>query len=161
MKKELSRKEKYSKNYYKCKLELASLYSKLANARKYYIHKITKNITNEYDIIICENLSSKDMIIKGKDNHLSKSITDASFHEIIRQIHYKSKWKGKHFHQIDSYYPSSQICSRCDHQDKEYKNLNKRVYECLNCHQVIDRDFNASINILFEGLKIYMNKVYG
>ena len=153
---ELSRKVKGSNNYYKCKKELAILYSKLANSRKYYVHKITKNITDEYDIIACEKLKTKEMIIKGKENKLSTKINDATFSEIIRQLSYKVKFKGKNFYQINTYYPSSQICSRCDNQDKKYKNLNEREYKCIECGQVLDRDFNASINIMFEGLKLYM-----
>ena len=153
---ELSRKEKGSKNYYKCKKELAILHSKLANARKFYTHKITKDITDEYDIITCEKLKTKEMIIKGKDNKLSSKINDATFSEIIRQFQYKAKYKGKEFYQINTYYPSSQICSRCDNQDKRYKDLTRREYKCTKCNQEIDRDLNASINIMFEGLKLYM-----
>ena len=153
---ELSRKEKGSKNYYKCKKELAILYSKLANARKFYTHKITKDITDEYDIITCEQLKTKEMIIKGKDNKLSSKINDATFSEIIRQFQYKARYKGKAFYQINTYYPSSQICSRCSAQDKRYKDLTRREYKCLKCNQEIDRDLNASINIMFEGLKLYM-----
>ena len=153
---ELSRKVKGSNNYYKCKKKLAVLHSKLANSRKYYIHKITKNITNEYDIITCEKLHTKEMIIHGKKNTLSKNINDACFNEILRQLEYKSKFKGKKFYQIYEYYSSSQICSRCDNQDKKYKNLNERIYECTKCHLELDRDLNASINIMFEGLKMYI-----
>ena len=153
---ELSRKVKGSNNYYKCKKKLAVLHSKLANSRKYYIHKITKNITNEYDIITCEKLHTKEMIINGKKNTLSKNINDACFNEILRQLEYKSKFKGKKFYQIYEYYSSSQICSRCDNQDKKYKNLNERIYECTKCHLELDRDLNASINIMFEGLKMYI-----
>ena len=153
---ELSRKEKGSKNYYKCKKELAILYSKLANARKYYAHKITKSITDEYDIITCEKLKTKKMIIKGKNTKLSSKLNDATFSEIIRQLLYKSKYKGKKFYQINTYYPSSQICNRCDNQDRKYKDLTEREYNCSKCGEKIDRDLNASINIMFEGLKLYM-----
>ena len=153
---ELARKEKGSKNYYKCKKELAILHSKLSNARKFYTHKITKDITDEYDIITCEKLKTKEMIIKGKDSKLSSKINDATFREIVRQLQYKSKYKGKHFYQINTYYPSSQICSRCDNQDRRYKDLTRREYKCTKCNQELDRDLNASINIMFEGLKLYM-----
>lgn len=153
---ELARKEKGSNNYYKCKKELAILHSKLANARKYYIHKITKKITDEYDIITCEKLKTKEMIVKGKDNKLSSKIKDATFSEIIRELQYKSKYKGKVFYQTNTYYPSSQICSRCNNQDKRYKDLTRREYKCTKCNQELDRDLNASINIMFEGLKLYM-----
>ena len=153
---ELSRKEKGSKNYYKCKRELAILYSKLANARKYYTHKITKKITDNYDIITCEKLTTKEMIIKGKTTKLSSKIIDATFSEIIRQLLYKSKFKGKKFYQVSTYYPSSQICNRCNNQDRKYKDLTEREYNCPKCGEKIDRDLNASINIMFEGLKLYI-----
>ena len=153
---ELSRKEKGSKNYYKCKKELAILYSKLANARKYYTHKITKKITDNYDIITCEKLTTKEMIIKGKITKLSSKIIDATFSEIIRQLLYKSKFKGKKFYQVSTYYPSSQICNRCNNQDRKYKDLTEREYNCPKCGEKIDRDLNASINIMFEGLKLYI-----
>ena len=83
---ELAKKEKGSKNYYKCKKELAILYSKLVNARRFYTYKITKDITHEYDIITCEKLKTKEMIIKGKDSKLSSKINDATFSEIVRQL---------------------------------------------------------------------------
>ncbi len=124
---ELARKEKGSKNYSKCKKELAILHSKLANARKNYIHKITKDITDEYDIIAYEKLKTKEMIIKSKESY-----------------------------QINTYYPSSQICSRCNAQDRRYKDLTRREYKCPKCGEEIDRNLNASINIIFEGLKLYM-----
>lgn len=150
---ELFRKQKKSNNYYKCKKKLAVLYSKLKNARKYYTHYVTKKITDTYDIITCEKLNTKNMIMKKK---LSKSIIDATFYEIIRQLKYKSKWKGKYFYQVDEYYPSSQTCSICENIDKKYKNLTERIYKCCNCNNTIDRDLNASINIMFEGLKLHM-----
>lgn len=156
MQRKLSKKVKGSNNYYKYKKKLAILHNKIANSRKHYIHKITKNITNKYDIIVCETLHTKEMIIGGKKNTLSKHINDASFNEILRQLEYKSRFKGKQFYQIYDYYPSSQICSSCNKQDKKYKNLNERIYKCTNCHLEMDRDLNASINIMFEGLKMHI-----
>lgn len=156
MQRALSRKVKGSNNYFKCKRKLVTLYNKLANSRKCYIHKISKNITDEYDIITCEKLHTKSMIIEGKKNTLSKNINDACFNEIIRQLEYKSKFKGKQFYQIYDYYPSSQTCSRCNNQDKKYKKLNERIYNCTKCYLKLDRDLNASINIMFEGLKMYI-----
>ena len=153
LQRELSRKVKRSNNYYKCKKKLAILYSKLKNARNYYLHNITKKITDEYDIITCENLKVQKML---SNRDLSKKISDASFYEIIRQLEYKSRFKGKLFYQIDIYYPSSQECSICGNIDKKYKNLTEREYKCSKCHNIIDRDLNASINIMFEGLKLYM-----
>ena len=149
----LSRKVKKSKNYYKCKQQLAILHSKLKNARNYYLHKITKEIADNNDIIVTEKLQTKNML---QNKNLSKNIADASFCEIIRQLQYKTKDKGKYFYQIDTFYPSSQTCSVCNNIDKKYKDLKERKYICCNCNNIIDRDLNASINIMFEGLKLHM-----
>mgnify|MGYP004656450661 CR=1 FL=1 len=156
--KELSRKIKGSNNYYKCRVKLCRLYSKLANSRKYYLHEITKALTDKYDILILEDLSSEELLISNK-KHLSKYISDASFGEIIRQITYKSVLKGKYFYQINRFYPSSQICNKCGFCDEDYKNLDKREYVCKNCGETIDRDLNASINIMSEGLKMFLKTI--
>ena len=156
LQRELSRKIKRSNNYNKCKKKIAILHSKLKNARKYYIHNITKKITDEYDIITCEKLTVQKML---SNKELSKKISDSSFYEIIRQLEYKSKNKGKLFYQIDTYYPSSQKCHICGNIDKKYKSLIERVYKCSKCQNEIDRDLNASINIMYEGVKLYMKKL--
>ena len=154
----LSKKKKGSKNYYKNIRRLNVLYIKLANARKFYTHKITKYITDNYDIICAESLKTKQMVM-NKESHLSKNICDATFSEILKQLEYKSKEKGKYFYKIDAFYPSSQTCSVCENIDKKYKDLNERIYKCKCCHCEMDRDLNASINIMFEGLKLYMKEV--
>ena len=156
LQRKLARKVRKSKNYYKCKHKLAILYSKLKNARSYYLHKITKEITDNNDIIAAERLQTKNMLQNKK---ISKSFIDASFHEIIRQLQYKSKNKGKYFYQIDTFYPSSQTCSICGNIDGKYKNLTIRDYNCCNCKNTLDRDLNASINIMFEGLKLHMKNI--
>ena len=155
LQRELSRKIKRSNNYNKCKKKIAILYSKLKNARNYYLHKITKKITDEYDIITCEKLTVQKML---KNHNLSKKISDASFNEIIRQLQYKSKYKNKLFYQVDTYYPSSQECSVCGNIDRKYKSLLERVYKCCKCHNEIDRDLNSSINIMYERMKLYMKE---
>ena len=99
-------------------------------------------------------------MIMNKENHLSKNINDASFSEILRQLEYKVKEKGKFFYKINPYYPSSQTCSVCDNIDKKYKNIKERIYKCKCCRNTLDRDLNASINIMFEGLKLYMSEIY-
>ena len=88
-----------------------------------------------------------------RNHHLAKALTDASFSEIIRQLEYKTKWKGKKLYKIDTFYPSSQLCHTCGFQFKETKNLSIRNWECPNCHTRHDRDINAAINILQEGLR--------
>ena len=152
----LSRSQKGSKNREKIKLKLTRVYQKLKNARKYLIHQISKEITEENDIIVAEKLKISQMV---KNSHFSKQIYDASWQELIRCISYKSKWKNKKFYQIDTSYPSSQICSHCGYKNKELKNLNIRNWECPKCQSENERDINASINIMNEGLRKYMDEL--
>ena len=156
--KELSRKVKASKNYIKCKKKLEEVYRKLKNARKKTVEKIVSNITRNHDIIIAENLQVKKMLVHNNNHkHLRKEITNATFSEIIRILKYKCLWLNKIFIQISPYYASSQICSRCENKDTVMKDLRIREYRCSKCGLEIDRDYNASINILNEGLKCYNN----
>ena len=154
----LSRKIKGSKNYIKNKKKIEEVYRKLKNARKKMVEAIVSNITRNHDIIIAENLQVKKMLEK-KENHkrLRKEITNATFSEIIRILKYKCLWLNKIFIQVNSYYPSSQICSRCGNKNEEMKDLGVREYHCGKCGLEIERDYNASINILNEGLKCYNN----
>ena len=149
----LARAKAGSKNRYKIKKKLQTVYKKLKNARKYLLHSISKELTDNNDIIVSENLKVKNMV---QNRHLSKSILDASWSELIRQLKYKCTWKNKRFYQVDAYYPSSQMCSRCGYKESSVKDLSVRVWECPNCTNMNNRDLNASINIMFEGVKIYM-----
>ena len=142
-----------SKNRYKIKLKIQRLWQKIRNARKHLIHDITNKLIKENDIIVCEDLDVKSMY---KDHNIAKSLSSNPLGEIIRVLKYKAEWNNKKLIQIDRYYPSSQVCSVCGFQNKELKNLSIRKYECPMCHTKHDRDFNASVNIMFEGLKIYM-----
>ena len=142
-----------SKNRYKIKLKIQRLWQKIRNARKHLIHDITNKLIKENDIIVCENLDVKSMY---KDHNIAKNLNSNPLGEIIRVLKYKAEWNNKKLIQIDRYYPSSQECSVCGFQNKELKNLSIRKYECPMCHTKHDRDFNASVNIMFEGLKIYM-----
>jgi len=151
----LSRSKPGSKNRYKIIKKLQTVYKKIKNARKYLIHSISKKLVTDNDIIVTEKLKINEMV---QNKNLSKKIYDASWYELIRQLEYKSKWRNKKFYQIETYYPSSQICSRCGYQEKKVKDLNIRKWECPNCTNINNRDINASINIMFEGIKIYMRK---
>ena len=154
----LSRKIKGSRNYIKNKKKIEEVYRKLKNARKKMVEKIVSNITRNHDIIVAENLQVKKMLEKKNNHkHLRKEITNATFSEIIRILKHKCLWLNKKFIQVNSYYPSSQICSRCGNRDEEMKDIRVREYQCSKCGLEIERDYNASINILNEGLKSYNN----
>ena len=93
------------------------------------------------------------------NNHtLTKYILDASFNKIINLLKWKTKEKGKYYYQIDRYYPSSQICSHCGEKTEETKDLGVRKWKCEKCGNENDRDINASINILFEGIRLHYCK---
>ena len=142
-----------SKNRYRLKLKIQRLYMKLKNIRKYLIHDITNKLVNENDIIVTEDLDIKNM---KSNKHIARPLTDIPLSEIIRILKYKGIWRGKKIYQINRYFPSSQICSICGYKNQKIKDLSIRKWECPKCHSNHDRDYNASYNIMFEGLKIYM-----
>ena len=155
----LSRSIKGSNNRKKIINKIQRVNEKLRNMRKYYIHLITTNIIKENDLIITENLNIKNML-KNSNKNLNKLITNTSMGEIIRQLEYKTKWSNKRLIKVDTYYPSSQICSSCGNINKSLKDLSIREYKCKKCGNIIDRDINASINILFEGITKYYKEQY-
>ena len=152
----LSRCIKNSKNYYKIKNKITRLHQKIKNMRKYYIHEITNEIVSDNDLIVCESLKTKEMIEESPSKKLTKGIINACFNEIVRVLEYKTKWHNKVLIKINTYYPSSKICHHCGTRN-EIKDLSIRRYECINCHNENDRDINASINILDEGIRIALN----
>ena len=162
MQRKLSRCEKGSIRRYKLKLKIKRLYMKLKNMRKYYIHKITKELTDENDMIITENLNVKNMISKEKriSKYISKYITNSSLSEIIRVLKYKMKWKGKKILAVNTYFPSSQICNRCGQKNTKLKDLSIRKWECDKCGYIHDRDINAGLNVLYKGLDMYFKERY-
>ena len=85
-----------------------------------------------------------------RNKQLSKSIYDASWNELLRQLEYKSKWKGKNFYQIETNYQSSQICNHCEYENKALKNLSIRKWIREECKSELERDVNASINICLK-----------
>ena len=96
------------------------------------------------------------MILPGK---VSKSLTDVRLPEICRVLEYKAKYYGKRYIQIDSYYPSSQECSKCGYKNEKVKELSVRNWICPECGSYHDRDIDASQNILFEGIKKYVKEL--
>ena len=145
----LSNKNIGSNNWIKQKIKVAKVHEKIANVRKDYLNKISKQLINENQVIICEDLHIKDMV---KNSKLAKSILDCSWGEFTRQLKYKSEWYGRVYHEVNRYFPSSQLCNKCGYRNKETKNLSVRFWECPQCGELHDRDINASINILNQGL---------
>ena len=144
----LSRKKKSSNRYKKQKLKTSKIHEKISNQRKWFIHNVTSALINQFDIVCIEDLN-----IEAMKKKFGKSISDASFSILVGQLKYKTDWYGKNISQIYRWFPSSKTCYCCGNAKKDLA-LKDRVYECDECNNKIDRDLNASINILNEGLRI-------
>jgi len=143
------KKDKTSQNRGKAKHRLAVLHNKIANIRNDYLHKVSRSIVNENQVIVMETLNVKGMMA----NHcLAKSVADVSFNEFVRQLKYKAAWAGRNFLQIDRWFPSSKTCSECGFIVDKLP-LDIREWTCPSCKVEHDRDYNASVNILREGLR--------
>lgn len=147
----LTHKEKGSKNWNKQRIKVARVHERIANTRKDNLHKISHKLINDNQVIVSENLNISNMV---KNHNLAKSISDCGWHELTRQLQYKSNWDNRNYIKIDTYFPSSQLCSSCGYQNKNTKDLSVRKWICPKCGEVHDRDINAAINILDEGLRI-------
>ena len=150
LQKKLSRKPKDSKNREKNRRKIAKLHQHIRNQRKDAAHKMTHDLVKNYDYICIEDLNPSGMV---KNRHLSKAISDANFGEIRRQLEYKCAWHNKQLIVTDRWFPSSQICSECGYQNRDVKDLGVRYWTCPNCTAEHDRDINAAVNILREGLE--------
>lgn len=151
LQKSLSRKVYGSKNYEKARIKLAKFHEYIVNCRKDYLHKISIQLVREYDVICAETLQVKNMV---KNHKLAKAISDVSWSEFCRQLEYKCLWHNKKFVQISSYFASSQLCSNCEYKNPDIKDTSIRKWICPECGTYHDRDINAAINILNEGLKL-------
>lgn len=141
---------KDSKNYKKQKLKLALVHEKIKNQRKDFQHKWSRKIVNENQVIVSEDLNVKGML---KNHKLAKSIQDASFGSFCNMISYKALEQQRCYIKVGTFYPSSKLCHCCGFKYKGLK-LEERFWTCPQCGTYLDRDENAAINILNEGLKI-------
>ena len=139
-----------AKNYQKQKRKVARLHEKVMNQRTDFLNKLSTEIIKNHDIICIEDLNVKGML---RNHKLARSISDVSWSSFVAKLQYKADWYGREIIKVDQWFPSSQICSECGHKDGK-KPLDIREWTCPICHTHHDRDINASINILTEGLRI-------
>lgn len=148
--KKAGRKLSDSKNYQKQRIKVAKIHEKIANKRRDFLHKLSTAIVKNHDIICIEDLSSRNLM---KNHKLAKAIGDASWSEFVGMLGYKADWYEKQVSKISRWYPSSQLCSDCGYASGK-KPLHVREWTCSKCGSIHDRDINASINILNEGLRL-------
>lgn len=147
----LSRKVKGSKNWNKQRIKVAKVHEKIRNTRLDNLHKISHKLISENQVIVSEDLAISNMV---KNHNLAKAISDCGWYELTRQLQYKADWNGRQYIKIGRFVKSSQTCHVCGYVNQETKDLAVREWTCPECNTYHDRDVNAAINILNEGLRM-------
>ena len=145
----LSKMVKGSNNRNKQRIKVARLYKKINNQRNDYLHKLSKSIIEENQIICIEDLKVKDMM---NDSKLARKISDASMSRFISMLVYKASWYGRKIIRVPNDYPSSQLCHVCGYKNSITRDLAVRKWTCPKCGSIHDRDINAAKNILSKGI---------
>lgn len=146
----LARKQKGSKNREKARTKLGRLHARVADRRRDHLHKLSTRLVRENQVIVVEDLNVRGMV---KNRSLARSISDAGWSELVRQLEYKSEWYGRGLIKVDRFFPSSKTCSECG-SVLDRLDLGVRSWKCPSCGASHDRDHNAAKNILAAGLAV-------
>lgn len=147
----LSRKSRSGRNWEKQRQRVAKVYEKIVNQRRDFLQKLSTSVIRENDVIALEDLAVSNM---AKNHRLARSISDVGWSEFNRMLGYKSDWYGRTLVHVDRFFPSSQICHDCGHREPAVRDLSVRSWTCPSCGSRHDRDVNAAMNILDEGLRM-------
>ena len=147
----LSRMKKDSRNYEKQRIKLALVHEKVANQRKDFLHKQSRQIANAYDCVCIEDLNMKAM---SQSLNFGKSVHDNGWGMFTTFLQYKLEEQGKQLIKVDKFFPSSQICNVCGYKNSQTRDMSVREWDCPNCGTHHDRDVNAAINIREEGKRL-------
>lgn len=147
----LSKMVKGSNNRNKQRIKVARLHKHIQNQRNDYLHKLSKKIIDENQIICIESLLVKDMM---NDSKLARNISDVSWYRLVSMLLYKADWYNRKVIKVPSTYPSSQFCSKCSYKNSITRDLTIRKWTCPKCGSIHDRDINAAKNILSKGIEI-------
>ena len=145
--------QKGSKNRSKQRIKVANLHEKVANQRKDFLHKQSRQIVNAYDCVCIENLDMKAM---SQSLNFGKSVADDGWGMFVTFLKYKLEETGKRLVKVNKFFASSQICNVCGYKNTATKNLSIRAWDCPECGAHHDRDINAAINIRNEGMRLVL-----
>jgi putative transposase len=146
----LARKEKGSKSRDKARLLVARVHERVSNVRQDYLHKLSRKLVGDNQVIVVESLNTKGMV---RNHKLAKAISDVGWGMFVNFLQYKLDREGKVLVEIDRWFPSSKLCSNCHYQVSEMS-LDVRTWICPSCGTHHDRDGNAAINIRAEGIRM-------
>ena len=148
--KQLSRKKNNSNNRNKARIKLAKLYKRIIDKKQYYLHQVSNYLIDENQVICMEDLNVSGML---KNHKLAGNIQELNFGEFRRMLEYKANWYGRKLIFVDRFYPSSKTCNHCGYINKKLK-LSDRQWVCPDCGEIIERDYNAALNIRDEGIRL-------
>ena len=150
LQRQLSRKQKGSRNREKARLKLARVYDRIGRQKEAYLYETVHRLLEEYDIMFIEDLNVEGMV---RNHKLAKSISEMGFGRFADLLEYKASLDWKQVIKVDRWYASSKTCSGCGYVYKGLT-LGERSWKCPECGEVHDRDYNAAVNILREGERI-------